>query len=150
MSMDHRTLVFTVCSCCVSIIGCAGYRVTINEQAVYNPRPLMAIEDIADPNLATCIEQTAADRQIVRAEQLTRLVCTYAGIETLEGLQQFSRLEQLNLGHNALDRVEVLYQLPELKHVQLEGNPDLSCGNVKTLEAMPREQLTIRAPAHCR
>lgn len=150
MPSAHRALLIMVCSSGLLLNGCTGYGITVNEQSVYKPRPLLAVDQITDPNLASCVEQTAADLQISRAEELIQLACTYGGIESLEGLELFTALERLDLSHNALARIEVLYKLPKLEYLRLEGNPELSCADLRTLKALPRESFRVETPEHCR
>ncbi|MCW8194314.1 leucine-rich repeat domain-containing protein [Proteobacteria bacterium 005FR1] len=114
------------------------------------PSPAVAVEQIADLNLRNCVEQTLSDKRIPAPGELSSLICTHAGIESLVGLEQFSNLQQIDFGDNALTRVEVLYELPALRYVNLEGNPQLSCADVKTLAALPREGLEVVQPEHCR
>lgn len=138
-----------ICCCGLLVSGCADYGITVNEQRVYKPRPTLVVDQITDPNLAACVEQTAADQGISRAEQLGQLACTHAGIENLAGLEQFTELKRLDLSHNALTRISTLYELPKLEYLRLEGNPELSCADVKTMQALPREEFKIEAPEHC-
>jgi hypothetical protein len=150
--MAHRAFVFAICSFLALLIGCSGYAVTVNEQTVHTPSPTVAValDQIPDRNLLNCIEQTLSDKRILDPAQLFVLVCTNAGIASLAGLQQFSNLRQLDLSNNELTRVEVLYKLPRLSYVDLEDNPELSCADVKTLAALPREGLEVKQPSHCR
>jgi hypothetical protein len=147
--MAHRIFVFFICSCCAFLNGCGRYDVTVNQQPVYQPKPLPALLTITDANLAVCVEQTMRDRQIVQADDLTQLACSYGGIENLAGMEQFSKLQQLDLSHNMLSRVEELFKLPRLRDLRLEGNPDLSCADLNTLATL-REDLKITRPQHCR
>lgn len=152
MPSAHRTLLVIICSGGLLLNGCTGYGVTVNERSVYNLPPVLSMDkmdEIADPDLLTCIEQTAADLEISRAGQLVQLVCTYAGIESLAGLEQFTELRRLDLSHNALVRIETLYKLPKLEYVRLEGNPELSCADLKTLKTLPRDSFQVEAPEHC-
>ncbi|MEX1033273.1 MAG: leucine-rich repeat domain-containing protein [Cellvibrionaceae bacterium] len=146
----RRTFVCAICSISVMLIGCSGYAITVNEQPVQRPRPLLDPGELADQNLANCLDQTIADRGIRRAEQLNQLVCRYGGIETLVGLEQFSELKQLDLSHNKLTSLEPLYHLAKLEILHLEGNPHLSCGELDTLATLYEAQLTISASEHCR
>jgi hypothetical protein len=148
--MAHRAPVFAICSFLALLNGCSETAVTFNEQVVHRPEATVAFERIADPNLLNCIEQTISDKRILEPGELTALICTNAGIESLGGLEQFRNLQQIDLSDNALTRVEVLYELPLLSYVNLEGNPELSCADVKTLAALPREDLEVVQPEHCR
>lgn len=148
--MAHRSYAFAICSFVALLNGCAGYGVTLNEQVVNTPTAKVALAQVADQNLLNCVEQILSDKRIVDPEELTMLICNHGGIESLAGLEQFSKLQKLDLSDNALTRIEVLYQLPQLVYVDLKGNPELSCADVKTLAALPREGLEVLQPEHCR
>lgn len=147
--MAHRTLFFVFCSFCALLFGCAGYEVTINEQPVYTPTTVVSLEEIADDNLAECINQTLADQKISDPTQLKRLMCTNAGIDDLAGIEQLEGLEELDLNRNALERVTPLLMLRQLRLVRLTNNPDLSCADVEQLREVRGDNLELQEPAHC-
>lgn len=148
--MPHRAFTAAFCSGCLALHACSGYKVTLNEQPVNAPADLVSSEGIADHRLAACVDQTIADQKIIEAQALTRLRCSYAGISSLAGLGQFEQLRELDLSNNVLRRVEILYRLEDLVYVDLQGNAELSCADVKTLAALPREGLEVKQPEHCR
>lgn len=152
--------------------GCSHYDVSINDNVVYTPKPLLRDYQVSDPNLARCIEQTVSDERITRAVDLTRLRCTHAGIESLEGIATFYALIQLDLGDNAiadikplekLGRLEVallgnnqivsaepLLRLIKLVELDLEGNPIADCRDVTQLNAAVKDnQGMLLAPQSC-
>lgn len=130
----------------VTLSGCGSYAFTLNEQSVYTPPPLFNAYDISDSNLHNCVQQTIADRRIRDAGAVTLLECTYGGIETLEGLEVFAGLKQLNLAHNLLDKIDPLLQLPALERVKLTGNPKLECTDLSTLT---ERGVIVDKPDHC-
>lgn len=152
--------------------GC-GYAVSVNERVVYTPAPLFSNYSIGDVNLARCVEQTIADRQIIKAVDLTLLNCSNAGIRSLQGLETFAGLEELNLAHNSIQSVNELAKLPQLRvlllnnntltsvapllallqltTLDLKENPRLSCTDIQQLERNWSElPSTLVKPAQCR
>jgi hypothetical protein len=148
--MAHRASTFAICSFLALLNACSGYSVTLNERPVRTPVSKVDLEQVADLNLRNCIEQTLSDKRISDPAQLTTLVCTHAGVERLPGLEQFQNLQRIDLSNNELARVRELFDLPRLVYVNLEGNPGLFCAHVKTLTGLPREDLEVVQPAHCR
>lgn len=138
-----------ICSATLGLAGCSGTAVTLNDQPVHTPTPLLVLENIPDRNLVGCIEQTLADQRIRTLDQLRTLVCSSAGIESLAGLEQLKQLRQLDLHDNALTRIEAVFDLRKLVYLNVEGNPRLSCADLKMLESLRGEDLEVRAPAHC-
>ncbi|MFC3155439.1 leucine-rich repeat domain-containing protein [Gilvimarinus japonicus] len=152
--------------------GCESYDVSINDNVVYTPKPLLRDVNVADSNLASCIKQTISDDKITRAVDLTRLRCTHAGIVTLAGIETFYGLVQLDLGDNAITDVkpleklgrlqvallgenhissaEPLLRLIKLVELDLEGNPIADCRDVAQLErALKENQGMLLTPKSC-
>lgn len=151
------------------LTACQNYAVSLNERSVYQPKQLLTQLSIADRALENCIHQHIKDQKIRSFEELTVLVCTHAGISELEGLNQFNRLEQLNLAdnaieditgltglsrltrlnldNNALGDIQTLFTLPRLQQASLLGNAQVACRDISQLRQAARA--TITAPKHC-
>ena len=106
----------------LSLAACSDYEVKFNDRPLYTPAPLFTDYRLADAALETCIEQTVRDKRITSAEDLNLLVCTSAGIATLEGLGTFAELKQLNLAHNIITEVTALSKLAQLRRLDLSDN----------------------------
>ena len=141
--------------CSAFLTSCKNYSVSVNDKTVYTPAPLFKNYQIADEKLATCVEQTIADLNITKADELIRLNCSNAGITSVAGLDKFFALAELNLANNlltditelgTLGRLEVLVltnnkiknpaPLLNLLHLQtldLTGNPDMACKDLYQL-----------------
>jgi Leucine-rich repeat (LRR) protein len=150
--------------------SCADYRVTVNERVVYTPAPLFTGYRIPDPALAECVEQHIADAGVTAAAALDVLNCSHAGVESLAGLEVFSRLvrlklsrnriealqpladmtalQELHLDGNRLDSIDPVRGLPELEYLDLRDNPQLRCASLDGF--LGRPDLELRPPAHCR
>jgi len=136
-----------ICSCAIALSGC-GYRVTLNQQPVYEPKPLFQNFTLADAALSDCVNQTIEDEGVTDAKQLIALHCSYAGIESLEGLARFANLRQVNLSYNEIRDGQPLLKLTKLQRLDLQGNVDLPCDDVKALmRVLPPNSLT--PPEHC-
>lgn len=131
----------------VPLFGCERYAVTINQQPVYTPPPLYSEFAITDVALKDCIEQTIVDKKVVRVEQLTALTCRHAGLTSLEGLEHFAFIQELDISHNQLVDARVLTRLPQLKALKIQENPALRCDVLAELAQAGVQQIT--APAHC-
>jgi Leucine-rich repeat (LRR) protein len=153
--------------------GCSGYDVSINDNVVYTPKPLLQDYQVADENLARCIKQTISDHKITRVADLTQLRCTHAGIKTLAGIDTFYALKQLDVGDNAISgvkplatlgrlevalldnnqitRTEPLLRLIKLVELNLEGNPVADCDNVALLQHATQDNNgVLSSPASCK
>ena len=127
----------------LTIAGCQDYQLTINDREVYSPPQLFSDYQVPDAALRACIKQTIVDQSIVRAEQLTALVCTYAGIESLQGLNRFTQLTTINLANNRLKNIKPLMFFGGLQRVNLTDNPDLNCVDIKSLsDLLPSPPVT--------
>lgn len=153
----------------ISAVGCSKYSLTLNDGVVYSPAPLFKDYNITDQNLRNCVAQTIIDREIKSAQQLQRLVCTSAGIESLAGLDTFKQLRQLNLNSNALQDLDslaglskleildvsdnsiedasALLKLLSLKRLNIEQNTALKCADIEQLANFSQAELKL--PKHC-
>lgn len=104
------------------LAACQGYDVTVNDRVVYSPAPLFAGFDIPDPGLATCVRQAVIDQAITDPSDLKDLNCAHAGIESLDGLAEFSGLTRLGLASNRVRNLVELGRLGELEALYLEDN----------------------------
>lgn len=158
-----------VFSLAITVAACSKYSLTLNDEVVYTPKPFFKDYTIADKNLRNCVAQTIADREIKTAQQLQRLVCTNAGIESLVGLDVFKQLRQLNLNSNALQNLNgitglskleeldvsnnaiedtgVLLKLLSLKRLNIEQNSTLICNDITQLSNFSEAELKL--PKHC-
>lgn len=125
-----------------ALSGCDRYRVSLNDNPIYNPRPLYADFEVLDEALDTCIRQTIADQRIHDIEQLIALNCSNAGIRTLEGLERFAWLQKLDLSANSIGNASALRELPHLQYAKLTQNPQLNCADLPTAPE-------LLAPQHC-
>jgi len=130
----------------LALAGCENYQVTLNEREIYSPPVLFTDYQIADAGLRACIEQTIIDQSIDRAEQLTALLCTYSGIETLTGLGRFNQLKTINLANNKLKNIKPLMFFGQLQRVDLSDNPNLNCADIRSLaKLLPTAPITSRS-----
>ncbi len=169
MNLDKSSAKIGTLLCCLFLSACTGYSFSINENTVYTPPSLFSDYKIADSALNNCVHQTIKDQEVVKADQLTRLNCSSAGIEDLTGLGRFSQLTQLNLANNELttleelgkltrleslvlrnnrlQSVEPLLKLVRLVKLDLRGNPDLACTDLRQMADSLDGEVTI--PEQC-
>jgi Leucine-rich repeat (LRR) protein len=143
----RRFLVYSLLWPLLLLAGCNRYEITLNDQPIHTPPHLFTDYRIEDPALRDCVAQTIYDNRITAGSQLTRLVCTHAGIADLRGLEIFGALEILNLADNNLTGVEPLLSLPSLTQLDLNANPGLNCSAGATLTA---RGIVVVLPEQCR
>ena len=165
--MLNRTAYFFSCISISILAACGCYDFTVNEKRVYTQKPLFSEFDAPDPALYACLKQAIIDEKVTSPIQLTRLNCSHAGIEDLQGLATFSGLTQLKLSSNTIlnlhqitgllvleklyldDNVIVdpvpLYQLPALRLLDLGGNKALQCPTGAAFQTLE----SVKLPDHC-
>ena len=152
--------------------GCKNYSVSVNENVVYTPPSLFKDYQLADSQLHNCVEQTIVDLHITKAEELTRLNCSNAGIKSLAGLNKFFALKELNLADNQLADISEIGNLGRLEklvltnnkiknpapllhllhiaQLQLGDNPQMTCNDLQQLQKNLKNQtLDIALPKQC-
>ena len=156
----------------ISVSGCSHYSVSLNDKLVYTPPPIFDDYQIDDRQLKTCVEQTLYDQHITKAEDLTQLNCSHAGIKSLNGLSKFFALEALNLSDNHIEEIAELKNLGRLKqlilaqnaitdaapllsllhlrNLNLEVNPNLACADLIQLQqSLASNLLELKLPRQC-
>lgn len=108
-------------TCAVLLTHC-NYAVNVNNKTVYTPPSVFKNYVIVDQNLHNCVEQTLFDKHITRAEDLTQLNCSNAGIKSLAGLETFFALKELNLAENQIADAKPLGKLGQLTKLILRKN----------------------------
>lgn len=163
-----RRLVYCFVGSVFFVLGaCQNYDFTVNDKIVYAPKALFRDYTTPDSGLNDCLQQAINDGAITAAPQLMTLDCSFAGIETLEGLSTFTGLKVLRLSANQvrnlvelsqittleavyLDDNKVidpvpLYKLSTLRVLDLSGNPSLQCPKPGNLAQVT----SIALPQHC-
>ena len=152
------------------ISGCAQldqYDITVNNVTVYEPAPIIKVENVADAALRGCLQQTALDLEATTPLALKILNCSEAGIQSLDGLEQFSALSSIKLSSNQIRNLLVLERLESLEQLWLDNNdivdpvPVLRMTTLRTLNLTdnpalqcPKKSdiptsLQLNLPSHC-
>jgi hypothetical protein len=143
------------------------YDITVNDVTVYEPAPVIKVENVADTALRGCLQQTVWDHEATSPSALKILNCSEAGIQSLDGLEQFSALSSVKLSGNqirnllVLERLEALEQLwldnndivdpipvlrmTTLRSLNLTNNPALQCPKRSDIPT----SLQLKLPSHC-
>ncbi len=140
----HHILFLMIFAAAMGTGGCSQYAFTINDQEIYAPPPLFSDYKITDPNLRECVKQTILDNNITSADQLTQLGCSSAGIETIEGLNQFTKLSLVDLRNNPIEDLSPLLLCDDLEKVLLKPNSVADCATVSALRKKGVEIDNIR------
>lgn len=152
------------------LLSCSQYEFTLNERTVYDPQEFRRDLQMVDANLLSCTKKILSEQQITKASQLKQLICGPSDINTLDGIEVFTKLEQLglannkinnitalakltqlqqlNLANNHVENAEVLAELGELTLVDLSGNAQLQCRSVVALKQ--RNGIDLKLPDHCK
>jgi len=166
--MLHRLVYSFLGPALLLLCACQGYDFKVNDKVVYAPNPLFSNFTVADPGLNNCLKQAINDDVITDPEQLTKLDCSFAGVENLDGLATFNSLTALRLSANKvrnlveLSKIVTLQELylddnqivdavpldklPALSKLDLSGNSALQCPKPRSLAHVR----TIVLPQHCR
>lgn len=136
--------------CGLLLISCKNYSVSVNDNTVYTPAPLFNNYQVADPKLHDCITQTIYDLHITKAEELTRLNCSNAGIVSLQGLDRFFALAELNLTNNQITDITALGKLGRLEVLLLNNNQINTSTALLNLLHLQKLDLTMNPALACR
>lgn len=146
MLLIRKTRRYVYFGVCLLLAACANYSFNINDNEVYSPPRLFTDYELADSGLRNCIQQTITDQKISSAEELEQLTCSHAGIESLDGLGQFSRISRLNLRSNEIADLDELLLLTHLEELDLSDNPIENCQTLSQLEQIVTGRLVHNQP----
>jgi hypothetical protein len=90
----------------------------------------------SDANLQACITEHAQTNDWVKTEQVTSLVCHKRNIVTLDGIEQFTNLQSLNLTFNAIEDITPVSVLTKLTGLGLSANQIKEVSSLSNLTAL--------------
>ena len=117
----------------VLLFGCANYAVTLNNKSIITPIVLYQTKKIIDNAFNECVKQTIIDKQIKHPQMLKTIDCGHAGIEKLDGIQQFFALSEVRFQNNNLTSLTPLFFLEKLTLVDLHNNTNIECADLRQL-----------------
>lgn len=99
------------------------FAVTVNNQAVYDPRLPANVSQVADADLQGCVNLALRQQNIQNPAQLTVLSCADGNVRALDGIGQLTSLRFLDLANNGINDLEPLAALSQLSGLSIPGNP---------------------------
>lgn len=164
------TLPTLVCGFLLSLLlSCSQYEFKLNDNTLYDPLALRKELALKDPQLQACVIRVITEQQTTAAAKLHQLLCGPGEIQSLDGIEIFTRLRQLGLAGNQLTTIDNLVTLTELRQlnladnrisnaavlralahltfIDLSGNTALECHSVSALRDKPGLEMIL--PEHC-
>ena len=122
--MKSKSFLISVLLTLIALGGCnRQYMVTVNEQAVFDPRNQSGMARLSDPDLQGCVNLALAQQQASNPAELGVLSCGNANVSDLRGIEQFRRLRFLDLAGNSITDLQPLASLPQLSGLSIPNNP---------------------------
>ncbi|HIG66820.1 MAG TPA: hypothetical protein EYQ44_03200 [Porticoccaceae bacterium] len=122
--------------------SCSDYEITLNDQPILLREPVPVNVNVLDSGLSRCLSETLKIQSHTDISDLNTLDCSFAGIKTLDGLEQFQGLVGVKLNGNELSDIGPLLLLGRLAIADLEGNNNIPCEQVQVLEGYIGNGLT--------
>jgi Leucine-rich repeat (LRR) protein len=124
------------------LLSCSDYEFTLNDQPLQLRTPVSVVFTVPDPSLSRCVTETLNTQNATRIDDLRILDCSFAGIKSLEGLEQFQGLVRLKLSGNELYDIRPLLSLGGLTIAELSENSNIPCQQLRVLESFIGSGLT--------
>lgn len=111
---------------------------TLSNATVVKPATCIHIADIsfADTALAACVTEARTQNSWVTANQVDNLACVEKGVKSLDGLDNLTALETLDLRRNEIVNIKPLRSLIRLKTLKLAKNKVAEISSVALLTRM--------------
>ena len=159
-----------VCAVTLALLSCARpLTVSVNDQAVYDPRGRIIGSQALDADLQGCINLALRQQNLSNPSEITALSCANSEIQTLDNIGLLSRLRFLdvsgnqitnitplealpelsgiNLANNQIAEIGPLFNLPSLTSVLMEGNDAIPCTQLRLLQQ--KLERTFSMPSRC-
>lgn len=171
----HNTLSFSnrlwLATLLLFLVSCSQeFTVSVNDQAVFDPRGRLFTGQLADADLQGCVNFATQQQGLQNPALLTVLSCANSEISDLGNisllpqlrfldvgnnnisnitpLEELTQLGGLNLMNNAITDIGVLLNIPTLASVSLVGNNEIPCNQLQLLRARLGDNLS--SPESCR
>ena len=93
---------------------------------------------VADAQLKACLQDIAQSKQWPQPQDFLEIKCHSQGIQSLEGLEQFSQIETLSLHNNQLQQLDINFaKFKNLKQLNLAKN-NLEQVTLKSLPSLEK------------
>ncbi len=134
-------LIFVACAFSL-LSSCSDYEITLNDQPILLRKPVPEDVTVFDSGLSRCLSETLKMQSHTDISGLNTLDCSFAGIKTLDGLEQFQGLVRVKLNGNELSDIGPLLSLGQLTIADLENNNNIPCEQLQVLQGYIGEGLT--------
>ena len=122
--------------------SCSDYEITLNDQPILLRKPVPEDVTVFDSGLSRCLSETLKMQNHTDISGLNTLDCSFAGIKTLDGLEQFQGLVRVKLNDNELSDIGPLLSLGQLAVADVENNNNIPCEQLQVLQGYIGEGLT--------
>ena len=122
--------------------SCSDYEITLNDQPILLRKPVPVDVTVFDSGLSRCLSETLKMQSHTDISGLSTLDCSFAGIKTLDGLEQFQGLVRVKLNGNELSDIGPLLSLGQLAVADVENNNNIPCEQLQVLQGYIGEGLT--------
>ncbi len=122
--------------------SCSDYEITLNDQPILLRKPVPEDVTVFDSGLSRCLSETLKMQSHTDISGLNTLDCSFAGIKTLDGLEQFQGLVRVKLNGNELSDIGPLLSLGQLTIADLENNNNIPCEQLQVLQGYIGNGLT--------
>jgi Leucine-rich repeat (LRR) protein len=124
------------------LLSCSDYEITLNDQPILLRKPVPEDVTVFDSGLSRCLSETLKMQSHTDISGLSALDCSFAGIKTLDGLEQFQGLVRVKLNDNELSDIGPLLSLGQLAIANVENNNNIPCEQLQVLQGYIGEGLT--------
>lgn len=118
------------------------FSVSLNEQLLYDPRPVNMLVHVADAGLQSCINVLMRDRSLADPALVQVLACPALEIESLAGIGQLVNLRFLDVAGNLLTNLDGLSGLSNLSSVHAPDNRLLDVSALLSVPTLSSAVLT--------